>query len=71
MDDKVIMALGLLSLLAGLGFLGRYLYLDYKSKNEKSIVLISLGLLAFWFFSGNIMVIIAALLFALVFFRGC
>lgn len=71
MDDQTILIVALCSLIAGLGFVGRYLYLDYKAKKEKSFVLISLGLLAFWFFGGSTFLIIAVLLFLLLLFRGC
>lgn len=71
MDNKTILIIAIASLIFGLSFLMRYLYLDYKSKQEKSFVLISLGLLAFWFFGGGTLTIIAILLFLLLFFRGC
>jgi len=71
MNEQNILIVALASLLLGLGFIGRYLYLDYKSKKEKSFILISLGLLAFWFFGGSTFLILAILLFILLFFRGC
>lgn len=71
MNDQAILMVALCSLIAGLGFVGRYLYLDYKAKKEKSFVLISLGLLAFWFFGGSTFLIIAVLLFLLLLFKGC
>lgn len=55
----------------GLGFMARYFYLDYKSKNEKSFVVIGLGLLAFWFFGGTGLMAIAIVLFCLFLLRGC
>jgi hypothetical protein len=69
--DKMTLVFALLSLVLGLGFLGRYLYLDYKSKQEKSFIVVGLGILAFWFFGGNILLIIAVMLFMLLLFRGC
>lgn len=71
MDSQTILTVALCCLVAGFGFVGRYLYLDYKAKKEKSFVLISLGLLAFWFFGGSTFLIIAVLLFLLLLFRGC
>lgn len=69
--DKLTLILAIVSLLFGLGFLGRYLYLDYKSKQEKSFIIIGLGILAFWFFGGNILLIIAVMLFMMLLFKGC
>lgn len=69
--DKMVLALALISSLLGLGFLGRYFYLDYKAKQEKSFIMIGLGILAFWFFGGSTFLIIAIVLFALLFLRGC
>ena len=71
MDSNLLISLALVSLLTGLGFLGRYLYLDHKAKQEKSFIVIGLGLLAFWFFGGSTFVIIAILLFLLLLVRGC
>ena len=70
-EEIALISVAFLTLLTGLGFLGRYLYLDYKRKNDKSFIVIGLGLLAFWFFGGNLMIVIAGLLFTLVFFKGC
>lgn len=69
--DNYLMIAALVSLLLGVGFIGRYLYLDYKSKQEKSFVIIGLGLLAFWFFGGSTLLVIAVLLFILLFLKGC
>jgi hypothetical protein len=71
MNDKLIISLALISTFLSLGFLGRYLYLDYKSKQEKSFLIIGLGLLAFWFFGGSTFLIVAIVLFALFFLKGC
>lgn len=71
MNDNLLILLMALSLLTGLGFLGRYFYLDYKSKKEKSFLVVGLGLLAFWFFGGSIFFVIAILLFLLLLVRGC
>lgn len=57
--------------LIGVGFMARYFYLDYKSKNEKSFVVIGLGILAFWFFGGTGLLAIAVLLACLFLIRGC
>ena len=51
--------------------MARYFYLDYKSKNEKSFVVIGLGILAFWFFGGTGLLAIAVLLACLFLIRGC
>jgi hypothetical protein len=67
--NNILIVSALVSLFIGLCFIGRYLYLDYKSKQEKSFIVIGLGLLAFWFFGGSIFIIIAILLFLLLFFR--
>lgn len=69
--DKLMLIVAIISLLFGIGFIGRYLYLDYKSKQEKSFIIIGLGILAFWFFGGSTFLIIAFLLFMLLLFRGC
>lgn len=72
MDNNTLLTiLAVVSLLTGLGFLGRYLYLDHKAKQEKSFIVIGLGLLAFWFFGGSTLMVIAILLFILLFFKGC
>lgn len=71
MNDKLIILAALVSAAIGIGFLGRYLYLDYKSRQEKSFLIIGLGLLAFWFFGGSTFIIIAIVLFALFFLKGC
>ena len=70
-EEITLISIAFLTLLTGLGFLGRYLYLDHKVKQEKSFIVVGLGLLAFWFFGGNLMIVIAGLLFTLVFFKGC
>jgi len=70
-NNTLLTVLAVVSLLTGLGFLGRYLYLDHKAKQEKSFIVIGLGLLAFWFFGGSTFVIIAAILFLLLLVRGC
>ena len=57
--------------LIGVGFMSRYFYLDYKSRNEKSFVVIGLGILAFWFFGGTGLLAIAVLLACLFLIRGC
>lgn len=69
MNTLVLLCVG--SLLLGLGFLARYLYLDYKIKQEKSFLIVGLGLLAFWFFGGSTLLVIAIILFALILVRGC
>lgn len=58
-------------ILAGLGFLffARYLYLDRKAKEEKSFIVVGVGLLAFWFFGGTGLMAIAFFLFCLFIFR--
>lgn len=71
MNEKILVITSTLFILSGLGFVGRYLYLDYKSKKEKSFILISLGLLAFWFFGGSTLLIIGFILLALLLFKGC
>jgi hypothetical protein len=71
MNEKIIIITALLSLALGLSFIGRYLYLDYKAKQEKSFLIIGLGLLAFWFFGGSTFLVIAILLFALILLKGC
>lgn len=71
MNDKLIILAALVSAALGLGFLGRYFYLDYKSRQEKSFLIIGLGLLAFWFFGGSTLMIVAIVLFALFFLKGC
>lgn len=57
--------------LAGLGFFARYFYLDYKSRKEKSFLVVGLGLLAFWFFGGTGLLAIALVLLFLFCVRGC
>lgn len=69
MNNLLIIAI--ISLIIGSGLLGRYLYLDYKRKNEKSFIIIGLGLLAFYFFGGSMFLILAILLFLLLFLKGC
>lgn len=69
--NTFLLITAILSLVLGAGFFGRYLYLDYKSKQEKSLVVIGLGILAFWFFGGSTLMVIALLLFVLLFLRGC
>lgn len=56
---------------AGLGFFARYFYLDYKSKKDRSFLVVGLGLLAFWFFGGTGLLAIALMLFFLLFVRWC
>ena len=57
--------------LFGLFSLARYFYLDYRSKKEKSFVVVGLGILAFWFFGGTGLLAIAILLLCLFLLRGC
>jgi hypothetical protein len=66
-----LLLVAIVSLVLGCGLFGYYLYLDYKRKNEKSFVIIGLGLLAFYFFGGSIFIILAILLFLLLLVRGC
>jgi len=67
--ENYLLATAVVSLLVGLGFLGRYLYLDYKTKQQKSFTVIALGLLAFWFFGGTTLMIVGIVIFALLFLR--
>jgi len=67
--ENYLMIAALVSLLLGTVFLGRYLYLDYKTKQQKSFVIIGLGLLAFWFFGGTTLMIVGIVIFALLFLR--
>jgi len=66
-----MLPIAIASLLLGLCFLGRYLYLDYKAKKEKSFLLVGLGLLMFWFFGGSSLIILAIILFLILLIRGC
>lgn len=69
MNQMLLVAI--VSLVLGCGLLGRYLYLDYKRKQEKSFIIIGLGVLAFYFFGGSTFLVLAILLFLLLFMRGC
>jgi len=68
MENYLLIA-AIVSLLVGACFIGRYLYLDYKAKQQKSFTIIALGLLAFWFFGGTTLMIVGIVLFAFLFLR--
>lgn len=65
------LTLALISLVVGFGLMARYLYLDYKIRQEKSFIIVGLGVLAFYFFGGSGLLLLAMLLFILLFLRGC
>lgn len=69
-ERLMILIISILAAL-GIGFLARYFYLDYKSKKEKSFLVVGLGLLAFWFFGGTGLLIIAGFLLCLFLLKGC
>lgn len=66
-----LISIALISFVLGCGLLSRYLYLDYKIKKEKSFIIVGLGVLAFYFFGGSGLLLLAILLFMLLFLRGC
>ena len=69
--NNLLLIIAIISSILGFGLLGTYLYLDYKRKQEKSFIIIGLGLLAFYFFGGSMFLVLAILLFLLLFLKGC
>lgn len=67
--EEQILAVALVSLMTGVCFLGRYLYLYYKSRNERSFTVIALGFLLFWLFGGTSLMVAGAVLLAILTFR--
>jgi hypothetical protein len=53
----------------GLLFLVRYIYLNNKVKEEKSFLVVGIGVLLFWFFGGAGLVVIALIILCLAIFR--
>jgi hypothetical protein len=69
--ENLIPVLAIISLFLGLIFLGRYFYLHYKTKKEKSFIVVGLGLLLFWAFGGIGLTTLGLLLLLVLFFKGC
>lgn len=69
--NNLIPIFAISSLLLGLVFLGRYFYLDYRIRKEKSFLIVGVGLLLFWAFGGVGLTTIGILLLLILFFKGC
>ena len=67
--EKYLVAAGLVSLLVGACMFGRYLYLDYRVRREKSFTVVAVGLLLFWFFGGSALMVAGAVLLAFLVLR--
>lgn len=61
-----MMLLGILALILGLIFLGRYFYLKKKAKEEKGFVIIATVALVIWLFGGSGLMILGIALLALL-----
>lgn len=53
----------------GLAFLVRYIHLNNKVKEEKSFLVVGIGVLLFWFFGGTGLVAIALIMLCLAIIR--
>ena len=61
-----MMLLGILALILGLVFLGRYFYLREKAKDERGFVIIAASVFLVWLLGGSGLMILGIILLALL-----
>ncbi len=63
-----MMLLGILALILGLIFLGRYVYLSKRAKEEKGFVILAASVFLVWLLGGSGLMVLGIILLALLLF---